>query len=186
MFVSLTKRVPTIARGISATGTPKIYHQPARCRIEFELPNSFHSVHDSIKRKLGDIWGVKTYSIADNNKFIDRLKSWRESATSLSKDHEKDIVKFIEANFVHKETTVFFDKHWRYRMMVWNLPLFMIDILYMNEYTFSFLMYAHLLTILASPCGFDKTLVNLESLRRKLASQMEVDRALGNFKVVRE
>jgi hypothetical protein len=141
---------------------------------------SLHALHNSFKRGLGSVLGVQTHTIADHDEFIERLRIWKKSGTNISKSCEGDIVRFVSINGLYKKSTVYFDGHWGYRLLLCNLPLLYLDKLLMVDAIVIMMIIPHVLTSLVLPMEDRDSLVEAIQLKQTLETKMRIDKLFEN------
>lgn len=77
------------------------------CNEKKTIPN-IHDLHNCFKKYIGKIFGVSTYTIADNDILVKELLEWENNSNANRRD---DIITFWEMNNLEKKTTVLFNDH---------------------------------------------------------------------------
>jgi len=158
---------------------------------QYDFPN-VHTIHNNFKSGIGKFLGIPTYTIADNESFIKELVEWKNSDREIEKKYEKSITEFIEMNNVHQKTTVFFEKHWKYRMCTIGLPLLYVDYKYMNSGTyFKYSSWSdiigfgivcmNLCSLVALPIPETQTLTYVAMTKRTLKNVMESNKIINQY-----
>lgn len=139
---------------------------------------NLHALHNNFKSNIGKILGSPTHTIEENDIFIKELIEWKNNDDHVVFNFDKKIKSFIEANGNHQKTTVFFEKHWKYRFVLINLPLICYDyhlyhLTYPDEIALIIMVIAHLCSLASLPFGEGKSLTEVASLRKELKSEMD-------------
>lgn len=142
---------------------------------------SLHKLHNQFKRCVGKILGSNTYTIADNDELIKELIMGSKNGLCIS---DKDITNFIEINNAHKKTTVFFEKHWKYRFMIANLPLFYLDYRVSQCYIpelLAFSLLLHIPTFYCLPMDEGQNLTEVARARRVLQRKINTEKIMQSW-----
>lgn len=82
---------------------------------------SLHILHNKFKRFLGDKFGENMYTINDNDKFIEKYVLWKSERSKEGIQVDDNIGRFIMVNDAYKKDTVFFENHWKYKVIIYTV-----------------------------------------------------------------
>lgn len=142
---------------------------------------SVHSTYNNFKRSLGRIWGHPTYTVADNDILIKELIEWKNSNPVIAAEHGKAITEFVKTNGMVRNTTVFFEKHWMYKGLLWNLPMLYVDYtnyVYCEDLMVVLMIGAMLHMLVTLPVLFDKT-VDIANARKNMKNTMDTNKIMN-------
>ena len=138
---------------------------------------SLHGLNNIWKLVLGKVLGANTYTIEDNHLLIKEVAEWKKNQPSNISD---TLVKmFIGQSAAHKNTTVFFENHWKYRFVLANLPILYLDHCAYTHDEFLVLpcKFLHILTVGTLPFGEGgKNLEEVAHSRKLLQNELDVEK----------